>query len=313
MKETVTVNRLPCRTWNFLKVNETVLPWPKTAPQKEEVVYRAAPGERVGPIYQKLKTPSAEYGETVLRVLAEPDSRLNLFLGVCPDRSARVRLEVTLKARAKVNICWLLCPQGGAVLRQEVAAVCEEEAELSVLGVMTGSGRLLTDRKIELRGKKASFTDEEAYRFSGADELDGNIEVVHFGPQSQSRISWKGALEQAARKIFRGTIDFRKGCSGSVGSEEETVLMLGEDAVNKTVPLILCDEEKVDGTHGATIGEMDEETLFYFESRGIDREAAKDFMARSLTDRVCRMTGDAVFWEWTHDGQDNHDEKEETE
>lgn len=59
--------------------------------------------------------------------------------------------------------------------------------------------------------------------------------------------------------------------------------MLGEDAVNKTVPVILCAEENVEGTHGATIGEMDDDTRFYFGSRGIDRETAEScFRARRL-------------------------------
>ena len=72
--------------------------------------------------------------------------------------------------------------------------------------------------------------------------------------------------------IRQATIDFQQGCADSTGDEKETVLMLGDDAVNKTVPLILCAEENVVGNHGATIGQLDADTLFYFESRGIARE-----------------------------------------
>ena len=68
--------------------------------------------------------------------------------------------------------------------------------------------------------------------------------------------------------------------------------MLGEDAVNKTVPLILCAEENVVGNHGATIGELDDETLFYFESRGIDRDEAENILARAAIERLARAVGD---------------------
>lgn len=68
--------------------------------------------------------------------------------------------------------------------------------------------------------------------------------------------------------------------------------MLGEDAVNKTVPLILCAEENVVGNHGATIGELDDETLFYFESRGIGRDAAENILARAAIERLARAVGD---------------------
>ena len=79
----------------------------------------------------------------------------------------------------------------------------------------------------------------------------------------------------AAEKIFRGTIDFVRGSADSVGAETEQVLLLGDDVVNKTIPVILCAEENVQGSHGAAIGELDEETLFYFGARGMDRTQQK--------------------------------------
>ena len=68
--------------------------------------------------------------------------------------------------------------------------------------------------------------------------------------------------------------------------------MLGDDVVNKTIPLILCAEENVVGNHGATIGELDEDTLFYFESRGIGKEQAENILARAAIEHLSRMTGD---------------------
>ena len=68
--------------------------------------------------------------------------------------------------------------------------------------------------------------------------------------------------------------------------------MLGDGVVNKTVPLILCAEENVVGNHGATIGELDEDTLFYFESRGISAEEAENIMARAAIERLARTMED---------------------
>ena len=99
----------------------------------------------------------------------------------------------------------------------------------------------------------------------------------------------------SARKVFRGSIDFKNGSDGSVGSENETVLMLGDNVVNKTIPLILCAEENVEGTHGATIGELDDATLFYFESRGIGKNEAENIMARAAIERLIRLAADEGF------------------
>jgi Fe-S cluster assembly protein SufD len=71
--------------------------------------------------------------------------------------------------------------------------------------------------------------------------------------------------------------------------------MLGDDVVNKTVPLILCAEENVVGNHGATIGELDDETLFYFESRGISRAQAENILARASIERFARTVDDEVL------------------
>ena len=68
--------------------------------------------------------------------------------------------------------------------------------------------------------------------------------------------------------------------------------MLGDDVENKTIPLILCAEEDVAGNHGATIGELDEETLFYFESRGIGKEDAENICARAAIEKLMREVAD---------------------
>ena len=65
-----------------------------------------------------------------------------------------------------------------------------------------------------------------------------------------------------------------------------------DGAVNQTIPLILCAEEDVQGSHGATIGRLDDELLFYLCSRGMSREKAAQVMTRAKLDKVCRKIGD---------------------
>ena len=66
--------------------------------------------------------------------------------------------------------------------------------------------------------------------------------------------------------------------------------------------MILCSEETVAGSHGATIGELDEDTLFYFESRGIGKKEAEDIMARAAIDRIGRLLSEEKAQEWIQDG-----------
>ncbi|MCR5625376.1 MAG: SufD family Fe-S cluster assembly protein, partial [Lachnospiraceae bacterium] len=65
------------------------------------------------------------------------------------------------------------------------------------------------------------------------------------------------------------------------GKEHEDVLMLDPGVINKTIPLILCTEEDVFGSHGATIGRLDEELMFYLKSRGLSEENVFEMVSRA--------------------------------
>ena len=95
-----------------------------------------------------------------------------------------------------------------------------------------------------------------------------------------------GVLREQGRKLFRGPIDFRKGAAGAVGNEKEDVLLLDDTVVNQTIPLILCEEEDVEGNHGATIGKLDEELLFYLESRGIPKTEVYEMMGKARINAI---------------------------
>ena len=110
---------------------------------------------------------------------------------------------------------------------------------------------------------------------------------------TESEITANGALDSNAQKIFRGTIDFQRGSKGSHGSETENVLLLSDDIINRTLPVILCSEEDVNGTHGATIGDISGETLMYFQSRGISKEQAARLLKASVADSFLHLVNDS--------------------
>ena len=100
---------------------------------------------------------------------------------------------------------------------------------------------------------------------------------------------FSGVLLDQAKKTFRATLDFRKGSSGSTGEETEDTLLLSEDAINRAIPIILCQEEDVEGHHGASIGQLPDDLLFYMQTRGIDEEEARRIMIRARLLRVARL------------------------
>ena len=193
---------------------------------------------------------------------------------------------------ARVRLVQIQNTEEDSLLRLENSGRCAENGQVELIQILLGRGDVYSDGHFALNGTGSGFQAGIGYLGQRQQTVDLNLVVDHWGQKTTSEINAAGALKDDARKIFRGTIDFKKGSAGSVGNEQETVLMLGDGVVNKTVPLILCAEENVVGNHGATIGELDEDTLFYFESRGISAAEAENIMARAAIERLARTLQD---------------------
>ena len=202
------------------------------------------------------------------------------------------RTLIHAEKNSKVRLVQIYMQGEGQTLLNDVGCDCEENAQFDVLQIFLGKGDLYHGIRTDLKGNGANVQEEIGYLGQKTQNIDMNLVVNHFGKKTNSLIRVDGTLKDAAKKTFRGSIDFKTGSSGSKGAETEDVLLLGDDVENKTIPLILCAEEDVEGNHGATIGELDEETLFYFETRGIDKDTAEDMMTKSKMEVLCRHIQD---------------------
>ena len=298
MSDTISINKLPTRTWNRLKVNDAVIPWDENhTVLAGEDAFTAKAGETPAPLHLEVRGTDDAYSRRVIEIAAEPGSAVTFFEHCTAARPLSVELRLKAEENAKIRVVQFLHPSDGALLRHAITGACAGGGRIEILSILLGDGEIYADHQIDLNGDGSSLDAEIGYLGRRQQTVDINLTVNHFGKSTNSEIRAAGALMDQAKKVFRGTIDFKKGSADSVGSENETVLMLGEDVENKTVPIILCAEENVDGSHGATIGELDDETLFYFMSRGISKEQAEAVMARASIERPARLSGDAAFTE----------------
>lgn len=291
MSETILINRLPARTWNRLGVNETALTWEEAADLGTERITAAGQTVRLD------ITGSGEYSEKSVAIHAPEGQTVTVFETLGAKEKLLVRTELHVEKDAKVRLVQIQNTAQDSRLRLETSGVCAENGQVELIQILLGRGDVYSDGRFELEGTGAGFKAGIGYLGQKQQTVDMNLVVNHWGQKTTSEINAAGALKDAAQKVFRGTIDFKKGSAGSVGNEQETVLMLGDGVANKTVPLILCAEENVVGNHGATIGELDEDTLFYFESRGIPAAEAENIMARAAIERLTRALEDETAQE----------------
>lgn len=134
---------------------------------------------------------------------------------------------------------------------------------------------------IALNGDESSAEIESVYFGADGRKIDLNYIIKQLGRRTDAVMNVRGALTDRAEKNFRGTLDFQRGSKGSVGRESEEVVLLSNDVRNRSVPLMLSHEDDVDGHHAVSIGRLDEEKLFYLESRGLDRAQAEKLIVEA--------------------------------
>lgn len=148
-----------------------------------------------------------------------------------------------------------------------------------------GAGKTYTGLAGDLRGDGSDAHVVTRYLGHGDQELDFNYILRHHGKKTTCNLYANGVLAGKSEKTLRGTIDLIRGAKGAEGQETDTVLLVDEGARNRTVPTILCNEDDVMGNHGATIGHIRKEQMFYLSSRGLSPEAAEAmFVSAQLED-----------------------------
>lgn len=165
-------------------------------------------------------------------------------------------------------------------------AKLEDNATINYVLVELGSKESVTNFKTDLNGYKSSANMHTVYIGDKNRKIDINYLVNHFGKQTKSLIDAKGALLDESNKTFKGTLDFKKGSKGSKGSEEEYVVLLSPKVRNRSVPILLCTEDDVDGQHAASSGKIDQNKLFYLMSRGLSEKQARKLIIEAAFDPI---------------------------
>ena len=170
----------------------------------------------------------------------------------------------------------------------------DKDAVIEINQTVLGAGKSYTGLAGDLRGDGSDANVVARYLGHGEQELDFNYVLRHHGKKTTCNLYTNGVLAGTSVKTLRGTIDLIRGCKGAEGTETDNVLLVDKGVHNRTVPTILCNEDDVAGNHGATIGHIGSEQLFYLASRGLSQEEAEDmFVSAQLEDAYLNAPDDA--------------------
>jgi Fe-S cluster assembly protein SufD len=152
---------------------------------------------------------------------------------------------------------------GGALVRNDANATLSEGSEATLNGL---------------------------YIVNGTQHIDNHTMIDHAMPHGTSHELYKGILDGKAHAVFNGKIIVRKDAQKTDSKQTNKNLVLSDDAVVDTKPELQIFADDVRCTHGATIGQLDAESLFYLQSRGIGKREARSLLtyafAQDIIDRI---------------------------
>lgn len=247
----------------------------------------------------RVTTHEGEASGASIDIVAAPNSTFSIALSLDSDADAPAfmgsAMRVFAGAGARVDITVYLTASDAVTCVEDSGFVLDKDARVSVRHVVLGGGFTATGLAADLRGDRSRIDVDTSYLASGTQQRDFNYIIRHRGRKTVSNMDANGVLTGTSKKCLRGTIDLIHGAKGAEGNERETVLLASKGVDNKTVPNILCDEDDVAGNHGATIGHVRPDQLFYAACRGLSQEQTEAlFLSAKLEDAALQAPNDAV-------------------
>lgn len=162
----------------------------------------------------------------------------------------------------------------------------EENAKVKYTIIDFGGKNSITNYYSNIIGENSDNTINSIYLGKKNQLFDLNYIGELRGEKSNIDIEVQGALTDKAKKHFKGTINFKKGCKKATGNENESCMLLSDTAKSLALPMLLCSEEDVEGNHSSSAGKIGEKELFYIMSRGFKLKEAMKLIVRAKFNKI---------------------------
>jgi Fe-S cluster assembly protein SufD len=167
-----------------------------------------------------------------------------------------------------------------------IAARAARNAALVFHSVSLGGALVRNDVTIRLDGEGATCTLNGVYLTDGSRLVDNHTTIDHAQPHCDSREVYRGVLADKSRAVFNGKIVVRQDAQKTDAKQTSKALLLSPDAQINTKPELEIFANDVKCTHGAAVGQMDDEAIFYLRARGLDEGEARHMLIRAFAGEV---------------------------
>ena len=152
--------------------------------------------------------------------------------------------------------------------------------------IALGGTLVRNDVNAVLNGEGAEVTLDGLYVETGDQHVDNHTLIDHAQPHCSSREVYKGILDGKSKGVFNGSVIVRKDAQKTDARQTNKNLLLSGEAEINTKPQLEIFADDVKCSHGATIGQIDQESIFYLRSRGISLESARSILMYAFANEV---------------------------
>ncbi len=181
--------------------------------------------------------------------------------------------------------------QQESLLAYHVAAIFVHQQRSSTVNLHSysfGGAIVRNDVIVALDGEGCSSALNGLYLAGGSRLVDNHTLIQHAQPHCSSRQVYHGILDDKARAVFSGKIHVRPAAQKTDAIQSNKNLLLSEDAIVDTKPQLEIYADDVRCTHGSTVGQIDENGVFYLRSRGINEKLAREMMIQAFAGEILR-------------------------
>ena len=166
--------------------------------------------------------------------------------------------------------------------------IADRDSTTNSLTILLGSKLTKTNVESSLRGEGSTSEMLGIYFGDGKQHFDQHTMQDHVKPNTTSDLLFKGALRDRARQVFSGMIKVEPGAQKTNAYQANRNLLLSDKARVDSMPKLEIGANDVRCTHGATMGQVEPEYLFYLRSRGLNREEAERMIVEGFLDEIVR-------------------------
>jgi Fe-S cluster assembly protein SufD len=222
-----------------------------------------------------------------LLVVAEPESRFTVieeYVSASPELTgySNAAVEIVVGQAAKVEYVSVQSLSRSTWHFASHHATVGRDAELDWVAGGFGSAKGKVRIQNDLAGPGATSRVTGAYFADGTQHLDYDTFQEHIAPNTTSDFAFKGALRDDARAVWRGMIRVEQDAQKTNAYQENRNLLLSKSAHADSIPGLEILANDVRCTHGATLGQVDREQLFYLMARGLSRSEAERLIVRGF-------------------------------